>query len=412
MTPTWDETNPVDAAEPAWEDTTPAEVGALDTSKLKISPYEQAKLEGRDEGPYAGGEGARQRNLEEAGALYASLLEPPMRIPRIEAKSTLGKLAAAPVNVASGLLESVASPVGALTLPMLEVKAAAPILKGVFGSLAVRDAAQRLGEASVTRDPGQAAEGFLTGALGGIALPEGTLAGLYRAAKSPIERARIDRTIRRAEEAVPPREPIPEAPIVPDLGITGKTAEEAIAPPETPIEEPKGETPNATLPVGEPTPLSMGEAPGSSEEVGARVSGAEEPTNAQGDVPKREQVSEEVAEPEAPPIAPEPVTASGATETPPEFAKPAVEPTKGLTQSESERLAYLTDKVEINAKLTAKDRKQFTALKEKVRGIEPEPAQVESGMEGPGSPSITQPPDPATMGLDTGSPIYNRIKAH
>jgi len=482
MTPTWDDTNPVDAAEPDWDNTTPAEVGALDTSKLKISPYEQAKLEGRDEGPYAGGEGARQRNLEEAGALYASLLEPPMRIPRIEATSTAGKLAAAPVNVASGLLESIASPVGLATLPLLEAKAAAPLIKGVFGSLAVRDAAQRLGEASVTRDPGQAAEGFLTGALGGIALPEGTLAGLYRAAKSPIERARIDRTIRRAEEAIPPREPVPETPVVPEPV------------PETPIEEPKGE-PNA-VPVGEPAPLPVAETPGSSEEVGARISGAEEPANAQGEVlPEREQVPEEVAPVPEPVAAAKPATnwelfneeladnldsfspardtgkidydlrdvadrfteyAKADTSGKPvhklvsDFAKvdeasdsqirklrqavkaisaqepvapvaeaapaPVVEEVKpkSLTEAESVKLAELTNKLDTNQKLTAAESKRYRALLDKAKA-QPEIAekpQVESGMEGPGSPSITQPPDPATMGLDTGSPIYNRIKAH
>ena len=131
----------------------------LDFSKSLVRP---GQLDASGQKPYAGYLSAgpfspyQSENMQEAVDLISSLQEPPFRIPRIQGSSLLGKLAAAPVNVASGLAEGMISPAGAAA-----TLAGGPVVKGLFAGLAAKEAGRALGEASVNKDPQAIAEGLI-----------------------------------------------------------------------------------------------------------------------------------------------------------------------------------------------------------------------------------------------------------
>lgn len=160
----------------------PQPAGELpDLSRVKPTPYEEITMRGGPQGPWGGYspfsqfQADRAQHLADVQEAFQDLMEgksfiPP--IPRLEGKSTLGKMIAAPVNVASGLVEGAASPLGALAAAAGTGPVGRAAVKALFSYLVAKGAGQQLGEASVTGDPQQVAEGLLGGALaGGIALP-------------------------------------------------------------------------------------------------------------------------------------------------------------------------------------------------------------------------------------------------
>lgn len=186
--PTWEETEDI---APTWEDTTP---------HVQLSPYEQLRMQG-----LGGGIGATSGppHPEEVLTIPESLAEPPFRIPRIQATSTIGKILAAPVNVGSGALEAIGSPLGLAALSVGGTELGAPIIKGIFGGLAAKGAGETLGQASVTGDVGQFSEGALQAALaGGITLP-GSLSSPSRELAGQLgEQAQLPIISRAREEAI------------------------------------------------------------------------------------------------------------------------------------------------------------------------------------------------------------------
>lgn len=206
----------------------PAKPEPLDFSKLLARP---GQLDAAGNKPYAGYLSAgpfsayQPENMQEAVNLISSLQEPPVRIPRIKAESTLGKLAAAPVNVASGLAEGLTSPVG-----VLSTLAGGPVVKGLFAGLAAKEAGRALGEASVTKDPGQLAEGVLSAGIAPWIALHGTLSdsevGLRPArppeAVKPVPE--VAPTVPVAKAPVPETKPVELAPAeTPPLAVTPET---------------------------------------------------------------------------------------------------------------------------------------------------------------------------------------------
>ncbi len=119
---------------------------------ISLSPYEKLRMQGVGAGlsATAGPVGTP----EEAAQIFASLAEPAIPIPRINAKSTLGQIAAAPYNVAAGLAENIESPLGAATLPLF----GSPVGRAAFAALGT---VQGLRQLATAKTPGEATEGAL-----------------------------------------------------------------------------------------------------------------------------------------------------------------------------------------------------------------------------------------------------------
>ena len=130
-----------------------------DLSGVKLSPYEQARMQGQGAGL---GATSGPASPEEVIPSYLALAEPALRLPRLRPKSGLGQVLAAPVNVAASLAEGVTSPLGLATLPLFETR---------LGRLAMGAAGAGQGGLDVYRglrsgNPGQTAEGALMAGLG------------------------------------------------------------------------------------------------------------------------------------------------------------------------------------------------------------------------------------------------------
>lgn len=136
----------------------------------KPTPYEQIRLAGKMEPGMGATTGPA--HPEEILTIPQSLMEPPVAIPRIEGKTVPGKIGAGLANVLGGVVNTVASPVGLLTLPLGGTELGAAALKGLFGGLMAKEAGRAFGEASVTKDPQAITEALAATALApAIALP-------------------------------------------------------------------------------------------------------------------------------------------------------------------------------------------------------------------------------------------------
>lgn len=133
---------------------------------VTLSPYERLRMQGV--GPGLGattGPAAPETILP----MYASLLQPALRLPRITPPSTLGKVLAAPVNLAESALEGATSPVGALTLPLLGSSAGRMAL-GAMGT------AGGIGQMAQAKDAGEFTQGALQTALSPMLFRRGPVA--------------------------------------------------------------------------------------------------------------------------------------------------------------------------------------------------------------------------------------------
>lgn len=115
------------------------------------------------------------------GEFSQNVNTPFMELPRLERSenpSVLGDVGRGAANVGLSLAESLETPLGIASIPLAPIRAAQPILAGIFGPLMAKSAGEQLGEASVTGDRQKAIEGVLTGLLSaGI-----TVGGRYRKA--------------------------------------------------------------------------------------------------------------------------------------------------------------------------------------------------------------------------------------
>jgi len=119
---------------------------------------------------------------EMPGKMFESFIPP---IPRLEGTTLADKLAAAPVNVAAGLVQGTLSPAGLASLPLSATRLGAPALRTLYSILAAKAAGTAAGEASVTADPQQIAEAALgAGLTAGIAVP-GVLPSRARTIQQP-----------------------------------------------------------------------------------------------------------------------------------------------------------------------------------------------------------------------------------
>lgn len=217
---------------------------------ITLNPYDVAKQEGILSGRDA-------PHPEEVIPSMMALTQPFVSIPKIHAESTLGKIAAAPVNVASGLLEGIESPVGLATLPL-------------FGSTAGRAAMGALGtvqgfnQMRKAKDAGEFTEGAL---LAGLS-PLMARTGEKTLGEIPRETPQFPNITKLPEpEVTPPTEPNPEVPQTPPAE-TGEVQPQAVTPSapeadkaETPVAagaEPA--TPTVTQPVSETKPIPLGAA--------------------------------------------------------------------------------------------------------------------------------------------------------
>jgi hypothetical protein len=109
----------------------------------------------------------------------AYLEQPLIPIPTLKGESTLGKIGAGAFNVAKSIPEFMETPAGLATLPASFIPGAGPVLQGLFAGLAAKQAGEKLGEASVTKDVQDYTEGVLGAALApAIGLPHSAKATL------------------------------------------------------------------------------------------------------------------------------------------------------------------------------------------------------------------------------------------
>lgn len=188
---------------------------------ITLSPYEKARLQGIGPGIAAT---TGPANPEEIIPSYLALNQPAISLPRLKPSSTLGKIAAAPVNLGESLLEGVTSPVGALTLPLFSTR----LGRVGMGALGVGGGLQNIYEGVKNLDVEQGTRGALETLLGGYIAKTGL----------PL----------KTPEGFIPETPR-EAPILPKIT---KAPEVAEAPPVE-SEVPK-ETPPSTVIQGAPQP--------------------------------------------------------------------------------------------------------------------------------------------------------------
>lgn len=123
--------------------------------QINLTAYDAARMQGV--GPGIGattGPAAPETILP----MYASMLQPAVRLPRLTPQSNVGKVLAAPVNLAESAIEGVTSPVGAATLPLLG-SAGGRMAMGALGTVG---GVQQMVQA---RDPGEFTQGALQTAL-------------------------------------------------------------------------------------------------------------------------------------------------------------------------------------------------------------------------------------------------------
>lgn len=134
--------------------------------QLPLSPYDRARMQGV--GPGVGattGPAAPETILP----MYASLMQPAVRLPRLTPPSTLGKVLAAPVNLAESAVEGITSPVGAATLPLFGSAAG----RTAMGALGMAGGVQQMVQA---KDPGEFTQGALQTALSPLLFRKGPVA--------------------------------------------------------------------------------------------------------------------------------------------------------------------------------------------------------------------------------------------
>lgn len=174
----WSEFEPETSAAPAampdkvdWNEFTPEPV-----AHIKLSPYEEAKLKGADEGMFAGGPAAREERMREAGDIYASLLRAPVstqgEITPFDVMAGLGPLKAAmqrpetaPIaKVAAVPVEFAASqvtPANALLAGLGANPALAPFVKAAFLGMGIKGALESGIRAQETQTPEDIATAIL-----------------------------------------------------------------------------------------------------------------------------------------------------------------------------------------------------------------------------------------------------------
>lgn len=169
---------------PALDPLSNVSIQAQGLPPITLNPYDVAKQQGILSGRDA-------PHPEEVIPFLESFTKPPIPYTPIQGETTLGKIGAGVANVAGGIYNAIASPVGLATLPLGATELGAPILKGVFGGLAAKEAGTAFGEASVTHDPQRITEGLLNAALaGGITLP-GSLPKTIQAATEAINESEV-----------------------------------------------------------------------------------------------------------------------------------------------------------------------------------------------------------------------------
>lgn len=222
---------------------------------ITLNPYDVAKQEGILSGRDA-------PHPEEVIPSMMALTQPFVPIPKIKAESTLGKIAAAPVNVASGLLEGIESPIGLATLPLFGT----PVGRAAFAALGT---VQGLNQMRKAKDAGEFTEGALLAAGSPLLARTGekTIGGV------PRETPQFPNITKLPEPEVPPPTPPTEPTPQPEVtqtppADTGEVQPQAVTPSapeagkaETPVAagaEPA--TPTVTQPVAETKPIPMGAA--------------------------------------------------------------------------------------------------------------------------------------------------------
>ncbi len=170
---------------------------------IKLSPYEQAKLKGADEGMFAGGPAAHEERMREAGDIYASIFRSPVstqgEITPFDVMAGLGPLKAAMQNPATAPIAKVAaapvefaasqvSPGNVALVGLAGIPALAPFVKAGFAGMGLYGAGQAAARAQETQTPEDIANAIV--AAGGAAALFGTGAIGERAKPPIIEAAR------------------------------------------------------------------------------------------------------------------------------------------------------------------------------------------------------------------------------
>lgn len=213
---------------------------------IELSPYEKLRMQGVGPGISAT---TGPANPSEVVSLYNTLVNPIVPAPQFKGTTPVGKVAAGVGNFAGDIYNSIASPMGLMLAPLAGTEVGGPIVKGMFGGLAAKQAGTTLGEASVTHDPEQITKGLLEAALApAITLP-GSLPKTIQATTEAIKKgeqnaSEISKAAEVHGDVRPQQEPASELPkqegvggVQPqaEAGVQGQTQGDVLLKKEEPV---------------------------------------------------------------------------------------------------------------------------------------------------------------------------------